>query len=219
MITIAIDGPSGSGKSTTAKLVSEKLGILHLNTGALYRAVAVYLHENNIDVNDVKAIKKALKFINITVNFVNGEQLTILNGEDVTSKLYSSEISKLASTSSSLKSVRSKMLNLQRNIAKEHSVIMEGRDITSHVLPKAKYKFFLSASPDERAKRRLQNLLDAGEKISYEEVLKDINERDKRDTTRKINPLKLVEDATLINNDNYTIDEVVEIIISHIKEH
>lgn len=159
-----------------------------------------------------------MKNINITVDFVNGEQLTILNGEDITKKLYSSEISKLASTSSSLKFVRAKMLHLQRDIAKKHSVIMEGRDITSHVLPKAKYKFFLSASPEERAKRRLQNLLDAGETITYEEVLKDINERDNRDTTRKNNPLKLVKDAVLINNDHHSINEVVDIIIAQVKE-
>lgn len=218
MITIGIDGPSAAGKSATAKAISKRLNILHLNTGALYRAIAVYLLDNNVDISNEKAVNKVLPKISITVDFVKGEQRTVLNGTDITDRLYSSEASKAASISSSYKNIRKKMKSLQQNIAKQHSVIMEGRDITSVVLPNAKYKFFLTASPETRAKRRLQNLLDAGEKIEYEQVLQDILERDDRDSNRENNPLVLVDDAILIETDSYTLDEVVDLICSYIKE-
>lgn len=218
MITIAIDGPSASGKTSTAKRISKKLNILHLNTGALYRAIAVYLFENNIDAANEKAVKKVINKIKVTVKFENGEQKTFVNGSDVSSKLYTTEIGKMSSISSAYMLIRKKMLHLQRDIAKHHSVVMEGRDITSVVLPKAKYKFFLSATNEVRAKRRLKNLLEVGETISYEQVLEDLKERDERDSSRENNPLVLVKDAVLINTDDYSLDEVVDIICSNIKE-
>lgn len=218
MITIAIDGPSASGKTTTAKMAAQKLNILHLNTGALYRAFALYLIENNINIYDENEVNKVIDKVNIKVDFKNNEQITILNGVDVSSKLYSSQISHATSVSSAYKEVRKKMLSIQRETAKNHSLIMEGRDITSVVLPNAKYKFFLSASDEIRAQRRLKDLLNAGETITFEEVLKDLKERDLRDSTRENNPLVLVDDAILINTDHHSIDEVVDIICSYVKE-
>ena len=218
MITIAIDGPSASGKTSTAKRLAKKFNLLHLNTGALYRAIAVYLFENNINSYDEKEVEKALPNIEISVDFVNGEQLTKVNGVDVSSKLYTTEMGKLSSVTSAYGAVRQKMLHIQRDIATKHPVVMEGRDITSVVLPNAKYKFFLSASNEIRAKRRLANLLEIGENITQEQVLKDLKERDERDSSREHNPLVQVEDAILINTDHYTLDEVVAIISSYIKE-
>jgi len=218
MITIAIDGPSASGKTSTAKKISTKLNILHLNTGALYRAIGLYLHENKIDATNPKAVKKVLPKINVAVEFTDGAQKTILNGVDVSDKLYTSEMGKLSSISSVYPFVRKKMLHLQRHIAKKHSVVMEGRDITSVILPKAKYKFFLSASDEVRAKRRLANLLEIGETVTLEDVLKDIKERDERDSSRENNPLILVKDAVLIDTDKLSLDEVVETILSYVKE-
>jgi len=218
MLTIAIDGPSGVGKSSTAQLLAKKLNILHLNTGALYRAVAVYLLENSINPQDEKSVENSLNNLNITVSFVKGIQQTLLNEVDITNKLYTSEIGNLSAISSSYKSVRSKMVQIQRNVAQNNNVVMEGRDIASNVLPNAKYKFFLTASPEIRAKRRYNDLIETGEKISFEEVYNDVISRDEKDTTRTLNPLKITPDAIVINTDNLTLDQTVEKIISYIKE-
>lgn len=218
MITIAIDGPSAAGKSATAKALSDKLGILHLNTGALYRAIGYYVYENNLDINDVKLVESHMPNIDITVSFENNVQKTILNGKDISEELYTSIMGNYASISSSYGFVREKMLHLQRDIASKQSVIVEGRDITSYVLPNANFKFFLTASAEERSKRRLQNLLDLGESITYEEVLADIKERDHRDTSRSNNPLVLVDDAVLVKTDEKDLDEVVEFIVSIIND-
>ena len=218
MITIAIDGPSAAGKTGTAKRLSQKLNILHLNTGALYRAIAYYLYEHNIDAENEEAVNAVLSKIEINVKFKDGSQNTYVNGMDVSDKLYTSEMGHMSSVSSAYPKVREKMLHLQRQIAKEHSVVMEGRDITSVVLPNAKNKFFLTASVEVRAKRRLKNLQDLGENISYEQVLEDLKERDLRDSTRENNPLTLVDDAVLIETDNLTLNQVVDKILGMIKE-
>lgn len=218
MITVAIDGPSGAGKSLTASLLSQRLGILHLNTGALYRALAVYLNEHNIDALDEEAVKNVLDDIDISVDFVDGKQKTLLNGKDVTDKLYNSIISSKSSQSSSLPSVRDKMLNIQRTVAKDHSVIMEGRDITSHVLPHAKYKFYLTAQPETRAQRRHRDMVTSGEDVTYNKILEDILQRDKRDTTRKVCPLVKTEDSILVSSDKLTAEQVVEYMYNIIKE-
>ena len=217
MITIAVDGPSGAGKSTVADIIANKLGILHFNTGAIYRAIGVYVIENGINARNEEQVNSVLDKIQVKIAFEKGEQRTILNGEDVTSKLYTMQVSDVASVTSTYKQVRDKILDIQRDGAKENSVIMEGRDITSHVLPDAEYKFYIDASPEVRADRRINDEKSDGGKLSYEEVLKEINERDRRDKTRTLCPLVIVEDAIYINTDNLTANEVADKIISYIK--
>jgi len=217
MITIAVDGPSGAGKSTVADIIANKLGILHFNTGAIYRAIGVYVIEKGIDARNEEQVNSVLDEIQVKIAFENGEQRTILNGEDVTSKLYTMQVSDVASVTSTYKQVRDKILDIQRDGAKENSVIMEGRDITSHVLPDAEYKFYIDASPEVRADRRINDEKSDGCLLSYEEVLKEINERDRRDKTRTLCPLVIVEDAIYINTDNLTAEQVADKMISYIK--
>lgn len=217
MITIAIDGPSAAGKSATAKMIADKLNILHLNTGALYRAVGVYFLQNNLDAKNEELVNSHLNNINIKIEFKNKQQTTILNGIDISDKLYTPVMSDIASRVSSYQKVREKMLDVQQEIGRTKSVIMEGRDITYNILPNAKYKFFLTASAEKRAERRHKNFIDQGENITYEEVLLDLKERDNRDTSRELFPLKITEDSVVINNDNKSLEEVVELILSYIK--
>lgn len=218
MITIAVDGPSGSGKSTVTDIVAKKLNILHLNTGALYRAIGLYALDNNLDPNDEKLIISNLDKINIKIKFVDGEQRVIMNDIDVTNRLYSLEVSNACSITSAYKFVRDKILDIQRDVAKEHSCIMEGRDITSHVLPNAKYKFYIDASPEIRAKRRMNDEKNTTKELNYDEVLSQIIERDRRDKERTLCPLVLVDDAVYINTDNLTIDEVVDKILNIVQK-
>lgn len=218
MITIAVDGPSGSGKSTVTDIVAKKLNILHLNTGALYRAIGLYAIDNNLDPNDEKSIISNLDKINIKIKFVDGEQRVIMNDIDVTNRLYSLEVSNACSITSAYKFVRDKILDIQRDVAKEHSCIMEGRDITSHVLPNAKYKFYIDASPEIRAKRRMNDEKNTTKELNYDEVLSQIIERDRRDKERTLCPLVLVDDAVYINTDNLTIDEVVDKILNIVQK-
>ncbi len=218
MITIAVDGPSGSGKSTVTDIVAKKLNILHLNTGALYRAIGLYALDNNLDPNDEKSIISNLDKINIKIKFVDGEQRVIMNDIDVTNRLYSLEVSNACSITSAYKFVRDKILDIQRDVAKEHSCIMEGRDITSHVLPNAKYKFYIDASPEIRAKRRMNDEKNTTKELNYDEVLSQIIERDRRDKERTLCPLVLVDDAVYINTDNLTIDEVVDKILNIVQK-
>lgn len=218
MITIAVDGPSGSGKSTVTDIVAKKLNILHLNTGALYRAIGLYALDNNLDPNDEKLIISNLDKINIKIKFVDGEQRVIMNDIDVTNRLYSLEVSNACSITSAYKLVRDKILDIQRDVAKEHSCIMEGRDITSHVLPNAKYKFYIDASPEIRAKRRMNDEKNTTKELNYDEVLSQIIERDRRDKERTLCPLVLVDDAVYINTDNLTIDEVADKILNIVQK-
>ena len=218
MITIAVDGPGGSGKSTVTDIVAKKLNILHLNTGALYRAIGLYALDNNLDPNDEKSIISNLDKINIKIKFVDGEQRVIMNDIDVTNRLYSLEVSNACSITSAYKFVRDKILDIQRDVAKEHSCIMEGRDITSHVLPNAKYKFYIDASPEIRAKRRMNDEKNTTKELNYDEVLSQIIERDRRDKERTLCPLVLVDDAVYINTDNLTIDEVVDKILNIVQK-
>lgn len=216
MITIAIDGPSAAGKGVVSEKISKLLNIHHLDTGAIYRAIGLYCYENNVDAYDENQVKKILDKIEIKIEFINGEQYTYLNGECINGKIRSSIVSDYASRSSALLCVREKVKDLQQDFAKHHSVVMEGRDITTEILPNAKYKFYLTASPEVRALRRLKDLEAKGEKITFDQVLKDINERDYRDSHREFGKLQLAKDAVYINTDNYTIDEVVAIIYSKI---
>lgn len=218
MINIAIDGPSAAGKGVVSERLAKLLNIYHLDTGAIYRAIGLYMYENNIDASSEEEVSKVLDDINIEIEFINREQYTYLNGECINGKIRTSIISDYSSRSSALLCVRDKVKHLQQDFAKKNNVIMEGRDITTEILPNAKYKFFLTASPETRALRRLKDLEAKGEKITFAQVLKDINERDYRDSHREFGKLQLAKEAVYINTDNYTIDEVVAIIYSKIDE-
>ena len=216
---IAIDGPSGSGKSTLAKGVSKRLGIMYLDTGAMYRSCGLYAIKKGVAPKDEEAVKALMDKMDLKVVFENGEQHMILDGEDVTGQIMTPEVSRAASDISSLPFVRTKMVDMQRNIAKEQSFVLDGRDIGSKVLPNAKYKFFLTASAEVRAERRLKELNERGDfSQNYEEVLKDIIWRDEQDSTRAASPLIKVDDAIEIDTSGITIEETLETLISKVSE-
>lgn len=218
MITIALDGPSGAGKSTVCDIVADRLGILHLNTGALYRAVGLYLLRNNIDASNEDLVIKALPDIHIDVNYDDLVQRVILNGEDVSDDIYSMEVSNISSLSSPYIKVREYITQIQRNIADKYDCIMEGRDITSEVLPNAEYKFYLDASSDNRAIRRINDPKNK-EHLTMEDfdrIKAEIEERDRRDKTRTNSPLVIVPDAHYINSDSINANQVAQIIIDEV---
>ena len=210
---IAIDGPAGAGKSTVAKLISKELGYIYIDTGAMYRAFGLYLLNNNIAVNDEDAISKVVEKVNISIEFVQGEQKIYLNNEDVTDKIRTPEIGGAASSCSVHKCVREKLVALQQELASKQSVVMDGRDIGSVVLTNANVKIFLTASVEVRAKRRILDYKQKGIEKSLDEMIKEIEERDYRDTHRENSPLTRVKDAILIDSSNMSIDEVVDKII------
>lgn len=218
MITIAMDGPSGSGKSTIANILANKLDLCHVNTGELYRIIGVYLYENKINARDENAVKKVLDNINIKVEFVNHEQNNYLNGELVNYKLHTPIASDYSSQCSPFKCVRDKVKVIQREIANNYAVVMEGRDITTEILPNSKYKYFITATPETRATRRYNELKQHNKDITYKEVYDDIIERDYRDTHRELGVLTIAEDVEVIYTDNYTADEVAAMICEKIKE-
>lgn len=215
--SIAIDGPSSSGKSTVAKAISEKLGILHLNTGSMYRAVAYFFIKNNLDYNDEQVVERHIDDIDIQVKYENGAQADYMNGEMVTPYLRENEVSVGASVVSQFGRVRDKAVAIQRAVAENLSVIMEGRDITTVVLPDAEYKFFLTASPEERTNRRYKENMEKGIPTDYETLLKEVKERDYRDTHREHSPLKQADDAVLVDSTNMKIQEVIDFMLSYIK--
>lgn len=216
MISIAIDGPSAAGKSTVSKLLAEKLGILYLNTGSIYRACALYYISNNIDVKNKELIEAYLENIEVEIKFIDNQQVTYLNGVDVTAHLHNESVSdKVAYVAMNAK-VREKTLGVQRKIASERDVLIEGRDIASVVLPEADFKFYIDASAHVRAQRRMTDEKNTDTR-AYEEVLASIEERDHADKTREISPLILVEDAMYVNTDEYSIDEVVDLLYNTIK--
>jgi cytidylate kinase len=216
---IAIDGPAGAGKSTIAKRVAEHLHILYLDTGAMYRAIGFAALGQGISPRDTDAVANMLQTTTLTIEFVDGVQNVILNGLNVTGLIRTPEMSRAASDISVLPSVRNYLVARQREIARVQSLVMDGRDIGTYVLPDASYKFFLTASPDERARRRLQDLKIAGnETASLESVLAEILYRDQQDTTRAMAPLVRAADAILIDNTHLTIDQSVQTILSRIME-
>lgn len=212
MASVAIDGPAGAGKSTIAKQVAKKLGAIYVDTGAMYRAIALYLLKHNIDIADKKSISACCKQIEVTIQYKNGEQQVLLNGENVTSYLRTEAVSKMASVSSSNSDVRETLLELQRSLAKTKNVVMDGRDIGTNVLPNAEVKIYLTASPSVRAKRRYDELVAKGEMCQVEQIQADIIERDQRDMNREIAPLKQADDAYFLDSSNMSIDEVVDSI-------
>ncbi len=211
---VAIDGPAGSGKGTITKLVGEKLGLMNIDSGATFRCVALNMLQENIKLEEEAKINEMLDKINIEMK-ENGK--IFLNGNDVTQRIRENDVNNFVSQVSTIKIVRSKLLNVQRNIAKGKNVIMEGRDIGTSVFPNANVKIFLDASAEERAKRRQKQNEEKGIKTSYEEVLENIIDRDKRDSTREISPLKQAKDAIYVDTTNMTIEEVVEKIIQIIE--
>lgn len=219
MLNIAIDGPSGAGKSTISKLLAKKLGIIYLDTGAMYRAVALYVHRKGIDVNDREKVVPLLDEITIEFRGDGDDKRIYLNDEDVSSAIREHSVSKMASDVSKIREVRLFLVEQQRAIAKKNDVVLDGRDITSFVLPDSKYKFFLTATAEERARRRYEELKAKGSDISYETVLADVNDRDYNDTHRDFAPLVQTEDSVLIDSTDLTTDEVIEVILRYVNTH
>lgn len=218
MLTIAIDGTSSSGKGIVCTKLAQKLGVVHFDTGAIYRALGVYVMDNNIDPYNESEVEKSLKDISITLKHNNGEQITILNNIDVSNKIRLNKVSDICSIIAPYQKCREFVLNIQRNSAKKFDLIMEGRDITSHVLPNAKFRFFLDANIDVRAKRRYDELISKGQKVFMEDVKADLIERDRRDKERSLSPLILTKGTMYIDNSDMTIDEEVNLLYRIIKE-
>ncbi len=217
-IAVAVDGPAGSGKSTVAKLIAKNMNIVYIDTGAMYRTVGLYCIENGIDTKNEKAVCSVLDDIKMDIKAQMGGQTIFLNGVDVTSKVRTQEAGRAASDVAVILAVREKLVEIQRNMAKGTSVIMDGRDIGTNVLPKAEVKIFLNASVEERAKRRVGELLALGENPDFDEVKEQIRKRDENDTNRKHNPLRKAEDAIEIDTTGMTIDEVTDKISDIIRE-
>lgn len=219
-LTIAIDGPSGAGKSTIADIVCQKLNILHLDTGAMYRAVGLCALQLGIDPRDEAAVSlmcqegKAL----VDVKYQDGKQLTLLNGTDVSSLIRTQEVGGAASAVSRYVPVRSMLVKRQQEMAASQPMLLDGRDIGTVVLPDATVKIFLTASAQERARRRMLQLQEKGESASFEEVLAEVNARDLQDTTRELTPLRQAEDAILVDSSNFTFDETVQAILNIVEE-
>lgn len=203
MINVAIDGPAGAGKSSIAKATAAEIGFIYVDTGALYRSVALFALENGLDSD---GLVKSLDKINVRLEFADGSQHVILNGADVSDKIRTAEVSMNASKVSAIPEVREFLFGLQKKIASENNIIMDGRDIGTVVLPDADLKIFLTASAEERANRRFKEMTDSG--ITYEQVLEDIKQRDYNDMHRDIAPLKQAEDAVLLDTTGMTIEEV-----------
>ena len=214
---IAIDGPAGAGKSTIAKIVAKEKGYIYVDTGAMYRAIAYHLLQNHVDVEDVERICEEAQKADVSIRYIDGEQVVLLNGENVNAYLRQEEVGNMASASSVHAKVREKMTELQRKLAAEQDVVMDGRDIGTVVLPNADLKIFLTASVEERAKRRFDELKAKGENPDLSSIEKDIAERDHRDMTREVAPLKQADDAVLVDTTSMTIQEVADKIMSYIK--
>ena len=217
-MNVAIDGPAGAGKSTVAKKVAKKLGFIYVDTGAMYRAMAFYFLKQQIGAQEEEKIACACSDIEISISYENGEQRVLLNGEDVTGEIRAEEVGKMASATSVYRCVREKLVFLQQQLAKSADVIMDGRDIGTCVLPDAQVKVYLTASSYVRAKRRYDELQEKGVSCDLEEIQKDIEDRDERDMSREISPLRKAEDARLVDSSYMTIDEVVDTIVAMCQE-
>lgn len=218
MINVAIDGPAGAGKSTVARGAAKKLGYIYVDTGALYRTVALAATRNGV-LESAEKTEQMLKDITVDLAFDDaGAQCVYLNGEDVSSLIRTPEISMAASNVSKIPAVRAFLLGLQRDIAAKNNVIMDGRDIATVVLPDAQVKIFLTASPECRAERRYKELLEEGENVKYDDVLADVNARDYQDSHREIAPLKPAEDSVIADTSGKSLPQSIEMIISVIKE-
>lgn len=215
---IAIDGPAGAGKSTIARRVAKELAYIYVDTGAMYRAMALYCIQNGVDKEDESAVSNVCEKINISICYGEGEQQVLLNGENVNGQIRTEEVGNTASVISAYGKVRSKLLKIQQELATTQNVIMDGRDIGTCVLPGAQVKIYLTASVETRGKRRFLELQEKGQVCSLEEICADIRDRDYRDMHREISPLKQAEDAVLVDSSDMTIDEVVEAILTLVKQ-
>ena len=215
---VAIDGPASSGKSTISKLIAKENHFVYLDTGAMYRVVTLAVLRNNISLDDYEAIEKLVQTIEIGFSMQDGKQSVFMNGEDVTDEIRSVEVTRNVSAVSALKEVRTRLVHLQQEIAENHSIIMDGRDIGTVVLPQAEIKIFLVASVEERAKRRFIENQEKGIEMSYEELVEDIRRRDHIDSTRKESPLRKAEDAIEIDTTTMTIEDVVKTVTALIQK-
>lgn len=213
-INIVIDGPAGAGKSTIAKLIAAKKGYIYVDTGAMYRAMALFLLREGVDSADTAAIDEKCREADITIGYEEGAQIVYLNGENVNGLIRTEEVGKMASASSPNPNVRKKLVELQQKLAAGADVVMDGRDIGTCVLPNAQVKVFLTADSHERALRRYKELTEKGESCDLAVIEKDIIERDRQDMTRGISPLKQAEDAVLVDSSHMTVEEVADAIIS-----
>lgn len=212
VLNIALDGPAGSGKSTVAKIIAKDYNILHLDTGAMYRACGLKALRLGIDTKDTKAVEEMLHHLNVKVEYKNGQQCTLLDDEDVSKAIRENAVSMAASNISAHRAVREKMVEMQREIASKMSCVLDGRDIGSAVLPNAKFKFFVTADSEVRAKRRYDELLARGEEVDFDKLHEEIKLRDKQDSEREFSPLVCPKDATVVNTSNMGIEEVVAYI-------
>ena len=210
---IAIDGPAGAGKSTIARRVAKELSFIYVDTGAMYRAMALYLLRKEVNRDDTEQIGNICQDAEISIEYQNGEQIVLLNGENVNSYLRTEEVGNMASVSSAVPRVREKLLSLQRKLAKDMSVVMDGRDIGTTILPDADVKIYLTASSLTRAKRRYLELQEKGTVCNLDDIQKDIEERDQRDMNREISPLRQAKDAVLVDSSDLTIQQVVDRIL------
>ena len=217
-INIAIDGPSGAGKSTIAKILARELGFIYVDTGAMYRSIGLYMLRNCVDSTDLPAVQAALQGIEINIAYVDGAQHIYLNGEDVSELIRTEAVSKAASAFSAIPEVRAFLLELQRGLAATNSVIMDGRDIGTVILPNAEVKIFLTADDTARAERRYKELIEKGQEVTFESVLENIRQRDKNDSERALAPLKPAEDAILVDTTKLDLMQSVEAMKSVILE-
>lgn len=217
MINVAIDGPAGAGKSTVAKAAAKELGYIYVDTGALYRTIALNAVRHGI-LNDTEKIEAMLSDTKVELKYADGVQSVYLNGENVSGLIRTPEISMGASVVSAIPKVRAFLLDLQRDIAKKNNVIMDGRDIATVVLPNADVKIFLFASPECRAKRRYDELIEKGESVTFDEVLDDVNKRDYQDSHREIAPLKPSEDSVMADTSELDLNSSVQLVVDIIKE-
>lgn len=218
MYNIAIDGPAGAGKSTIAKMAAKKLDFIYVDTGAMYRAMALYFLRREIDAKDEKKIAEACEHINVTIAYQEGEQQVLLNGENVNAFIRTEEVSMMTSNTSKYPAVREKLLYLQRELAAANNVIMDGRDIGTCVLPDAELKIYLTASASERAKRRYLEQKECGVESDLAQIERDIIARDEQDMNREIAPLKQADDAIYLDTSDMTIEEVVTKIVSLVQK-
>lgn len=210
---VAVDGPAGAGKSTVAKAAAKAAGLIYVDTGAMYRAIGLYLLTEGVDIHDEPAVAESLPGIIVSIAYEDGIQKVILNGEDVSGKIRTQEVGEAASVTSAYGAVREKLLDLQRDLAKKQDVIMDGRDIGTNILPDAQLKIFLTASVAVRAKRRYDELIEKGEQAVYADVEREIEERDYRDSHREIAPLRQAEDAVVVDTSDLTIDQSVKAVL------
>ncbi|MBQ1388365.1 MAG: (d)CMP kinase [Clostridia bacterium] len=217
-MNVAIDGPSGAGKSSVSKAVARANGFIHIDTGAMYRALAYNALQSSVDVSDINEIKKMLDNTTLEIKLEDNDQKVFINNEDVTGKIRTEQVSMMASKISKIPMVREFLLDMQRSLARENNVVMDGRDIGTVVLPNAELKIFLTASAEKRAERRYKELLEKNEKVEYNIVLRDVIQRDKQDTERETAPLKAAADSVILDTSSMSFEESVEAINKLIKE-